>query len=247
MSFGDKVLGAAAALLAAGSVGLVVVATVSGDSLMQWGCFAAMASLLGVVLTAVVRDDRRLRALASSPLATMAPGASGGAGRVVPVGPLVLAPVSGRSCVGYRWAVTRSDSDGTPSAWRTKLRPFWIADETARVLVDATDNSDLQASDYESEVVGEAVSRLESLLGLVPLTLGTCGRVTYRESTVRPGDVVTVDGWAEIVIDPRGDGGPSSRAVPTCLSLRATKKVPLRIFPSARSPTGARTERPGRP
>jgi hypothetical protein len=146
------------------------------------------------------------------------------AGRVVSVNELLVAPLSGRSVVGYQFRIMDWDAG---RGWQTVLvqtrcASFEIEDASGRARIDAS-GAELSLTGYK---VDELTADSPRLQGLGLATARHPLRV--EEWVLREGDDVAACGLGEL--EPAATGGGDYRqGAATRLVLRASAEFPLLV------------------
>ena len=165
-------------------------------------------------------------------------------GRARPVGALLQAPISGRECLAYEIVVRGAMLQLVVE--RREIAPFVVEDQSGEMPVDiatpfelslkhdlvATTNSDNpRFRDLTALSVPLPHPRLIEVLrnaGIEPYEGGRLLTFSYGEGILGPGEVVSVGGIAEDVVDPTGER-PDLRAPPQRRMLHGTNDCPLLI------------------
>ena len=187
-----------------------------------------LALLLGVVLVVFVvaaarRDRSLLRWLRGFPRLAVRDVAGQGvvarvSGRVVAVGPPLLAPISGKPCVYYCVEIFHFEPNRrvplapgrTSVASEVQGRDFAIEDETGRALVRMPDPETVRAvpephRHYAADLVQGAAPELAAHLERwqkLAAESGFSSAIFYVETSVGPGDELLVVGEARTEPDP---------------------------------------------
>jgi len=161
--------------------------------------FGGSGFLIGVyVFSQGFRELRRKQQIANTPLSKIASAAIGPVeiyGRVT--GPYtLLSPLAETDCYYYRTvALGQQDLQGHPAERVTEslYAPFYLEDETGRVMIDPRGAGlDLPAA-YEEEVEGEGIGQCAQRF-LNRHALSAKGVTSIREYAIRPGDSLFVVG-----------------------------------------------------
>lgn len=195
------------------------------------GTAALLLSFVATFGRPIVRAVRKRRALASrSRIADLTEGPCSVVGRVAAEGDPLIAPGSGEPCVAWSLDVAHRAADfSSPRAVHDE-RPFWVEDETGRVIVDPPETSAMQLLHLAA---GDRLTPTARRVAQPALDAAGVGNfedhlLSWSETSLRPGDVVLVQGHALLEVDRRGPIDPASR-VPTRLVLRETDAARLLV------------------
>jgi hypothetical protein len=126
-------------------------------------------------------------------------------GRAEGKGPLA-APLTGRSCVWYRWRIEEEVGDSRHRRWRTLEQgssdawPFYVEDETGQVLVDpqgANIDAPHDLSRVNPDLTGPLGSFVEERGIRTSGFLGMRRKLRFTEWHIAPGDALYVLGVAQ--------------------------------------------------
>jgi hypothetical protein len=198
---------------------------------------ACAAALIGVrYFSARRRIPRALRAAPRTQIGKLLPGVVRVTGRARKAEDSLVAPMTGRPCLGYQLSIDECQSAGDTAKWQPLVRlcdghPFWVEDETGRVLVEpgdhlamALDEDRRGGTGFFHRVSGDpdTFARLETFLKVRGIAttgwLGTRKQLRYSEGIIEDGETVSVGATAAAW------GAPAGR-----LSLRGTGDVPMLI------------------
>jgi hypothetical protein len=215
-------------------VGLVVVLVVATVLVIGIGHMVYVDAMEN---QAHVRE--RLARRRSVPIAQVQEGLVRWSGRVHLTTEPLTAPVSQRPCVAYQLTIMLGDGEG---GWSkvlelTDARPFILADETGRGVVDAMAGPfaialvpDRKASSSAFRADGADLRSVRALLREQDIptrtVFGTDQPVKFTEAVLLPGSELSVSGsctW-EIALDGERAG---YRELPQRIALRGTAEEPL--------------------
>ncbi len=159
------------------------------------------------------RQRRRIKTLRPTPIGKLGDaGETAVKAKVRQAGALLKSPLTGRSCVFYSVDLSEwQNGTKTPFLHTTSFAPFYLEDDTGRILVDPSNKVDCElrrkrkeghSSDYPSEMRGLV---LRNELGMLD-EYGELRSLSFREFIVVPGDTITALGILRYVIDPEGTG-----------------------------------------
>jgi len=164
-------------------------------------------------------------------------------GRARPVGPLLQAPISGRQCLAYEIIVRGAMWEVVVE--RREVARFVVEDQPGEIPVDTDSPFELSLehdivamTNYPLREYGDMARpnplphpRLIEVLrqaGIEPYESGSLMTFSYGEGILSPGEVVSIGGFAEDVVDPTGER-PDLRAPPQRRMLHGTDDSPLLI------------------
>jgi len=182
----------------------------------------AGAALLGYGVHAMWLNAK-IRSLETVPIQSVGGGAVEIQGKAFPL-EAHFSPIQQRPCVYWHYRVELyTPSMGGDPAWRIvderrSADPFWVQDETGKVLVDPR-GADLEIpmrlfvdSNTKEGVHRECVAFAESR-GMIPRGAGFDRRTRFAEWTVEPDDRIFVFGAAGRVDDATARSNPGARWV----------------------------------
>jgi LemA protein len=182
--------------------------------LAAWAGLAAAVAALGIGAGFGLHLWRRRWLLADLPTSDAAHvfvGMNEVAGRALPLAQPIVAPYSAVECVWYRSLLEREveDQQGR-SSWKeeadvTSAAPFWVADDSGRVLVRPEGASVYAAEQIRDIHPGRpgrhsSLSLLQTLAGSSMLSSGT-SRYRTTEWVIRPDEPIFVLGEATLRTD----------------------------------------------
>jgi hypothetical protein len=208
---------------------------------------AAAVALVAGGLRYFDRERQLKRTLARTPrtaVAQLSTGVVRVTGRAARVEEPLTAPLSQRSCVAFQLAIDERRAHGNTVRWRPVVRvreahPFWVADETGRVLVEpgphfalALERDFAGRTGFLERLTSDSLERLEAFLATrgIPARnwLGMGKTFRYNEGVLEDGETVSVGG--RVVAEPHPDGDASpGRGTPMRKLLRGSQQVPLLI------------------
>ncbi len=154
-----------------------------------------------------------------------------------PLGEPLIAPLSGRTCVGYEVWVTEHDGDDTTELVReVRWQPFLLDDGTGRAVIDPS----VAPVEYlvgivttESGAFDDATAEERAVLarhGHATAPGGDHRSLTYRERALEVGEMVSVRGHGLREVDPTPAAARLGRgAPPTRLRMVTTHATPLAV------------------
>jgi hypothetical protein len=180
--------------------------------------FLAFGALAGMGLSAygvAVNNRKRLiESIPTSPIRSLAVGLVEVSGSARPEGAPLRAPFSGLPCVLYSYTVEQRRQSGKENTWETiakgtSAEPFYVQDETGRVLVVPFDARLILPDKRTTRSNWTGCLPQETILGLLKLGVavdGWFGERTIRcsEAFILPEERVYVMGTAQ---EQRGTGG----------------------------------------
>lgn len=199
------------------------------------GVLGSMLALLAFTkltdfLSAEQRALRALRRLPPTPALNVKEGTLALVqGRVRAREQILEAPLSGRQCVAFRVYARLLDPEEPEIIPRTcelafAAAPFEIADESARILVDATTAQLELKADFETREPTYALRKIWQY------PTGRAKPVTFHEVVLRADELVRVAGTARVAEEQSQEGASPYRDRHT-LCLRA-EKLPVIIRPA---------------
>ncbi len=173
--------------------------------------FLALGVVGGFVLSIyglVVNNRKRLiESIPTSPVRSLAVGLVEVSGRAQPEGGLLRAPFSGMPCVLFSYSVEERRESGKSARWETiakgtSVEPFFVRDETGKVLVVPFDAQLILPDNRTSRNNWLGSLPEETILGLLKLGIsvdGWLGEKTIRcsEACILPDETVYVLGTAQ--------------------------------------------------
>jgi hypothetical protein len=170
--------------------------------------FGAVAGLgLSVYGIAINNRKRLIESIPASAVRSLAVGLVEVSGSAQPEHALLRAPFSGLPCVLYSYAVEERRESGKESRWETIAKgtsdePFYVQDETGRVLVVPFDAQLILPDKRTTRTNWTGALPEETILGLLKLGIavdGWFGQKTIRcsEAVILPQERVYVLGTAQ--------------------------------------------------
>jgi Zn-finger nucleic acid-binding protein len=187
--------------------------------------FLAFGALAGMGLSAygvAVNNRKRLiESIPTSPIRSLAVGLVEVSGSARPEGAPLRAPFSGLPCVLYSYTVEQRRQSGKENTWETiakgtSAEPFYVQDETGRVLVVPFDARLILPDKRTTRSNWTGCLPQETILGLLKLGVavdGWFGERTIRcsEAFILPEERVYVMGTAQEQRDTGGGTGSSTQ------------------------------------
>jgi hypothetical protein len=142
--------------------------------------------------------------------------------------PLVISPISGRACVGYRIAIhqrpeAHPEHTGVLVVRREAWPSFLVRDDSGTAVVDGPFSILLDPDDGGWTNLPASVYTLLQEAN-VPLDK----EFAFRETLLAPGDRVAVVGRPSLEIDPAGQG--ALREAPRLFVLRGSEEEPVAVI-----------------
>jgi hypothetical protein len=217
------------------------------DPTLMLAAGAAAIALVVGGLRYFDRERQLKRTLARTPrtpIGQLGSGVVRVTGRAARVEETLTAPLSQRSCMAFQLAIDERRSHGNSTHWRPvvrvrEARPFWVADDTGRVLVEpgshfalALERDVAGRTGFLERLTGDSMERLEAFLASrgIPARnwFGMGKTFRYNEGVLEDGETVSVGG--SVVAEPHPDGEASpGRGTPMRKLLRGSPQIPLLI------------------
>ena len=155
-----------------------------------------------------LKSKRLIENIPTSKIRSIAMGLVEVYGRIVPfVEKLLKSPFTDRNCVYFRFSIQELKSSGKHSRWVTVKKgveyvPFYVEDETGRVLVDPGGSKVelLRDNEFRSGFMRDPPDGVKRFLMKSGLNFesffGMNRTMRYRESFIEPGDMLYVMGTA---------------------------------------------------
>lgn len=152
-------------------------------------------------------------------------------GTVRPVGPALIAPLTGRECVWYSIYVNAVSETENDSTWQSESISFLLEDSSGRALVDPY-GAVIERSKVFEKKSGLPTSRELEFLTKHGKGWGTPFTSSWwiSETIVEVGETICVAGAGNSEIDPEGGPGAGYRTAPsTRMRLASSPALPMLI------------------
>jgi hypothetical protein len=143
--------------------------------------------------------------------------------------PLLVSPLSGRSCIGYRITIERLGHGGSPVVRRESWPSFFIADDTGKAAVEGPFSIRLDSdSGGWANLPPSVFALLEEAKVPVVGRFGGVEEFQFHETLLQVGDRVSVVGRPSFRVDPAGHG--SFRDLPQLCVFQGSDEDPVAVI-----------------